>query len=123
MRDMAKKAAYDRMYNERRIAQVRATGAEICVQCWRRPREVGHVCLKCRRMRRKWTRVRYLGVRPNAGTLHCSTCGEERHNSRTCPAKRSPLGRCACGLMLPCYSCLPTVYEMAASRRGSSSEG
>ena len=29
-------------------------------------------------------------------------------------------GRCRCGLMLPCNSCLPTIDQVAISRRGES---
>lgn len=34
-------------------------------------------------------------------------------------AKLSAQGRCKCGLLLPCESCLPTIQELAITRPGS----
>lgn len=34
-------------------------------------------------------------------------------------AKLSAQGRCKCGLLLPCESCLPTIHELATARTGS----
>lgn len=119
-RDMEKKYAYGRVYMQRMRARVKAQGGEICVQCYRRPREVGAVCRRCRQLRPRWSRKQYLKLRPDAGRQKCGTCKEYGHNARSCMA-RGP--RCRCGLMLPCNNCLPTIYDLAASRRGSSTEG
>lgn len=116
MRDMAKKAAYDRAYLQRRRNEIKATGRDICGYCWRQPCVIGKTCAKCRKARNRWMRTRYLKRRPGAGLQSCGHCGDEGHNARTC---RWKVARCACGLMLPC-DCAEMRLELASSRRGDS---
>lgn len=85
-RDMEKRRAYDRVRNHRMLAEA-VSGGVICVQCRRRPREIGAMCLRCRKNRRRWRRNQYLKARPGAGRQHCRLCGVENHNSRTCPTR------------------------------------
>lgn len=117
-RDMAKKAAYDRAYLQRRRTEIKATGRDICGYCWRRPCEIGKTCARCRRARNRWMRTRYLKRRPNAGHQTCRCCGDQGHNTRTC---RFKAGRCTtCRLLLPC-DCAERRLDLASSRRGDAS--
>lgn len=49
--------------------------------------------------------------------VHCGNCGEVGHHIDNCPSRA--VARCRCGLVLPCYSCLPTARELAEARQPS----
>ena len=48
----------------------------------------------------------------------CATCRNGAKESR-----EENLPRCRCGLLLPCNSCVPSIYAFASIRRGSQTEG
>jgi len=67
------------------------------------------------------------GAKEDPEMIRCAACrrSQKLYNSGYVRPKRRPdvpepknLGRCKCGLLLPCGQCLPTIAEIAARRIG-----
>lgn len=93
-------AAYGRAYYARRIA------AGLCPKCGGKRDSSFTLCGKCRRI---W-KVR------NA-TRRSEPRRPPRQESPRWSELDSRQARCRCGLLLPCNSCLASIYELASSRR------
>lgn len=81
-----------------------------CGWCGGKPIDGKSLCERCSKRAQKknaeW-RARKAGAATNG------------HLGRFSSARLSRFGRCKCGLLLPCTSCLPTVRDLAESRPGA----
>lgn len=92
--------------------RTRRIAAHRCVECGEklRPTDPFKMCQDCRAYMRDYNHER------GAGLIRVRTRPE--HESPKWAELEQKLERCACGLLVPCNACLPSIYELASSRRG-----
>ena len=84
--------------------RLRQVAAGMCSRCSREPAAKGYKtcssCLERDRQRRERLKPKRVHESPRWRELEASTA------------------RCKCGLLAPCFSCGPSIYELASGRQG-----
>lgn len=84
-----------------------------CGWCGRPPIEGKSLCAKCELRARAKNAAWRAKKKPPLGATNPEGDQLGRLSNRALLAA----GRCRCGLLLPCHSCVPTILEIAASRK------